>query len=128
TLLREAVDGVVDVGAVRPLEGVGPQAKLEMQAAPRGFFADEAERLQVAVALRLVDPDGADAVAGNGDEERIGKVEIRVAELPREVVAEAEGEVDAVEAVADQHRQVGRPEGPVMEPALVLDVAGEIGR
>jgi hypothetical protein len=100
-------------------------SELEVQAARRGLVADEAEGLEVPGALRVGEPDGANVVAGHGDEEGIGEIEVGVAELPREVVTEAESEVDPVEALGDEHREVVPPERPVVPPALVLDVADE---
>ena len=45
--------------------------------------------------------------------------------LVEEVVADAEREVEAVEALRGQHRQVRRPHLAVVEPGLVFDVARE---
>src|SRR5262249_33655960 len=64
-------------------------------------------------------------VAGDGREERIGEVEVRIREIGREVVAEAQREVEAVEALLGEHRKVLAPEAAIVEPFLVLDVARE---
>ena len=86
----QTFDRVVDVGAVGPLVGVRPEAKLEVQAAAGGLVADEAQHLQVAVALGIGQFGSADVVARHRDEEGVGKVKIRVAQVRREVVAQTQ--------------------------------------
>ena len=67
---------VVGVRAVGPAIGVGPEAELEIEAARGRLVADEAEHLEVAVALGVGERHGAHVVAGNANQERIGEIEI----------------------------------------------------
>ena len=68
---------------------------------------------------------GADVVAGHGEEEGVGEQEVGVGDGAQEVVADAEAEVEAVEAVFREHGEVMRPHLAVVEPGLVFDLAGE---
>ena len=122
---REPFDPVVGVGAVRPLVRVGPQPELEVQAAARRLVADEAQHLQVGVTLAVGEVRRAHVVARDREQEGVGEVQVGVPDPRREVVAEPEGEIEAIEALGHEHREIGGPELPVAEPRLVLDVAAE---
>ncbi len=124
-LRRQAGDHMVGFRAVGPLVGVGPKPQLELQAAPRRFVADEAQHLQVPVPLGVGQVGRPHVVARDGEQERVGEVEVGVAQPVRGVVAEAEGQIEPVEALGDQHRQVAPPEVAIVKPGLVLDGAGE---
>ena len=121
----ESFDGVVRMRAVLPLVAVHPEAQLELEAVGGGLLADEAQRFEIAVALGVRQVRGADVVAGHGEEERVGEEEIGVGDRAQEVVADAEAEVEAVEAVLREHGEVVRPHLAVVEPGLVFDLAGE---
>ena len=91
---------VVGVRAVGPLIGVGPDAELELEAAAGGLGGDELQSFEVALALPGLE-GGLDVdlfVAGNLDEVGVGEVEIVAGDAAGEVIAEAEGEGEAVEA------------------------------
>ena len=102
-----------------------PDAELELHAASHGLLADEAQHLEVAVALRIGQLRDADLVSRNVEQERIGEQEVSVGDAADEVVADAEGEVEAVEALGGQHGQIGGPHLAVVVPGLVFHVAGE---
>ena len=121
----EPFDGVVGVRAVDPLVAVHPEAELEIDAAGHGLLADELQHFQVAVALGVGELRDAHVVAGDVEQERIGEEKIGVGDAAQEVVADAEAQVEAVEALGGQHREVARPHFAVVVPGLVFDVAGE---
>src|SRR5690348_11571271 len=50
-LWRESLNMVVGMRAVGPLVGVSPQTELELETASRGFFPDEAQHFEIALAL-----------------------------------------------------------------------------
>src|ERR1019366_7390920 len=89
----ESFDDVVGVRALGPLIRVSPEAQLEMEAAPRGFVADEAEHLQIAVALGVGERVGANVVARHGEKKGIGEMEVAIADAGGEIVSDAEGQV-----------------------------------
>jgi hypothetical protein len=60
-------------------------------------------------------------MAGHGEKEGVWKVEVGVAELPREIVADPESEVETVEAMPREHVEIGRPERSIVEPRFVFD-------
>ena len=99
-LVREALDKVSGVGTPGELVSVHPDAKLELEPAGDSLVADEAQHLEVAVALRVRQVRDAHVVAGHVDEERIEEQQVAVGDLLQEVVAEAEGQMEPVEAVA----------------------------
>ena len=80
---------------------------------------------QIAVAFGVGQLRDPHVVAGNGEQERIGEQEIGVGDLAEKVVADAEGQVEAVEALRGQHGEVPRPHLAVVVPGLVFHVAGE---
>src|SRR5262249_13323396 len=112
----ESLDRVVDAQIPGPLVAVGPEAELEMEPARRGGVADEAEGLQVPGPLLVRQAGGPDVIAGGRDQERIGEVEVRVADLAEEVVADPEGQMEAVEALRGEHGEIPLPERAVVEP------------
>ncbi len=121
----EAFDRVVRLRARDPLVAVHPDAQLELHAARRGLFADEAQHLQVAIAFGVGQLRHAHVVPGHGEQERIREQEVAVGDAVQEVVADAESEAEAVEALRGQHGEVRRPHLAVVVPGLVLDLAGE---
>jgi hypothetical protein len=64
-------------------------------------------------------------VAGDIDEIRVGEVEVIAGDTAREVVSEAEGEVEAVEAAGDERVEITVPEVFVVVPVFVFDFAAE---
>ncbi len=124
---REAEDVVVGVGTVGPLVGVGPDAELEVEAAASGFGGDVLEGFEIALALagleRWVYTDGF--VVGDVDEIGVGEVKVVAGNSAGKVVAEAESEIEAVEAGKGEGVQVGGPEGAVVEPGLVFGFGEE---
>ena len=122
---RQSFDVVMRAGAVGPLVCVSPESKLEIQAAQRRLLHDEAERLQVTVPFGVVKRDSADLVSGNVDQIRVREMQIIASDAPRKIVAPAEGEAEAIEAVRDEVRKVIAPIVAVVEPALILDIADE---
>ena len=127
-LLGDADDVVAGVRRVVEVVALVPEAELEIEPAARGLAADELEGVEVLLALNLghaVDPD---AVVRQVDEEGIGEVEVDVAQdvvVVRVVVADAEVDREAVEAVGREHVEVLDPARFVVEPGLVLDLAAE---
>ncbi len=61
----------------------------------------------------------------NCQKERIGEVEIRIRDVCGEVVADAERKAEAVESLSREFSQICLPEGTIIEPRLVFDVAVE---
>ena len=102
----ESLDGVVRMRAVLPLVAVHPEAQLELEAMGGGLLADEAQRFQIAVALGVRQVGRAHVVAGHGEQEGVGKQEVGVGDRAQEIVADAEAEVEAVEAVFREHGEV----------------------
>ncbi len=121
----EALDGVVGMRAIDPLVAVHPEAELELHAASHRLLADEAEHLEVAIALGIGQLRYPHTVAGNIEQERVGKEKVGVRDAAEKVVADAETQVEAVEALGGQHGEVVRPHFTVVVPGLVFDVAGE---
>ena len=121
----ESVDVVVRLGAVGPAIGMSPQSELEIQAAGRGFVADVPEHLKVPVALLVGQVGGADPVPRHRDQERVGKIEIRVAQAVGGIIAQPEREIETIEAMRRQQRQITSPKFPVIEPPTILKIAGE---
>src|ERR1039458_1754075 len=62
---------------------------------------------------------------GNVDQIRAREMQIIAGDAPRKIVAPAEGEAEAIEAVRDEVRKVVAPIVAVVEPALILDIADE---
>src|ERR1039457_6136511 len=121
----ESLDGVVRMRAVLPLVAVHPEAQLELEAVGGGLLADEAQRFEIAVALLVRQVRGADIVARHGEKEGVGEEKVGVGDSAQEVVAYAEAEVEAVEAVFREHGEVTRPHLAVVKPGRVFDLAGE---
>ena len=126
-LRREANDVVVGVGTVGPLIGVGPDAELEVHAAPRGLGGDELQGFKIALAFAGLERGlNVDLlVAGNFDQVGIGEVEVVAGNAAGEVPANAQRKVEAVEARGGKRVQIGGPEGAVVEPGLVFDLRAE---
>ncbi len=122
---REAGDGVVRLRAIEPLVAVHPDAELELQSARDRFLADEAQHLQVVGALRVGELRHAHVESGHGEQEGIGEQEIGVGDVAKEVVADAEAQVEAVEALGREVIQILGPHRAVVEPRLVLGLADE---
>ena len=98
---------------------------MEFQAAGHGLLADELQHFEIAVALGIGQLRHAHVVAGNVEQERVGKEKVGVRHAAEKVVADAETQVEAVEALGGEHREVARPHFAVVVPGLVFDVAGE---
>src|SRR6185437_323560 len=64
-------------------------------------------------------------VARNSEQERISEQKVRIADVIKKVIADAEIQAKAVEALRGQHRKILRPHLAVVEPGLVLYVAAE---
>jgi len=124
-LLGDSLDRVVRIGAVDPLVAVHPQTELELHSTGDGLLADEFEHFQIAVAFRIGQRRSADTIARNVEKEWIGEEQISIRHLADKIVADAKGKVEAIEALARQHRQVARPHLAIVVPGLVFDVAGE---
>ncbi len=78
------------------------------------------------VAFGVGEVAGADFVPWYiGKEERIGEEEVGVGDFAEEIVADAEGEVEAVEAVLGEHGEILGPHVAVVEPGLVFELAAE---
>ena len=122
---RQSFDVVLRARAVGPLISVSPESKLEIQAARRRLLDDETERLQITLPFAVVQRYGADLAPGNIDQIRVGKMQIIAGDAPREIVAPAEGEAEAIESIRDEVRKVVAPIVAVVEPALILDIADE---
>ena len=102
-----------------------PKAELELHAASYGLLGDELQHLEIRVALAVGQLGNAHVVAGNGHQERISEEEICVGDLPDEVVADAQRQIETIEPVRRQHRQILRPHLAIVVPGLVFHVAGE---
>ncbi len=89
------------------------------------FVADEAQHGQIAVPLVIRQSGDAHVIARDRDKEGIGEMEIRVAQVRREIVAQSQRQGEAVEALGDEHGQVLGPERLVAVPALILHVTGK---
>ena len=116
------------IGRVVEIVPLVPEAKLKVEPAARRFAADELEGVEVLLPLGLGHAIHADRVVRQVDEERIGEVEVDVAQdvvVVGIVVADAEVDRDAVEAIGRQHVEVPDPPRLVVEPRLVLDLAAE---
>ena len=110
----QSLDDVVCVGTVDPLVGVCPERKLELKSATPRFGRNVFQRFEVAVPLLIGETGNTDAVTGDVDEEGIRKVEVGVVDISRKIVAETEGQAEAVEALGDEVRQVAFPKAPVV--------------
>src|SRR5207253_732850 len=84
--------------------------------------------LKIAVAFAVGQALDTNVIASNGYKKRIGEVEIAIADLPREVVSDPQGEAEPVESLRRQHGQVFGPHGAIVVPGLVFDVAHEAPR
>ena len=122
----ETFDEVTRARAVGELVAVHPHTELEVHAAGNRLLADEAQRVQVAVALGVAQIGDANTVAGDVDEERIQEQAVAVGDLLQRVVPQAEAEVQPIEARAGQHRQILRPHLAIGEPRRVELGAGEL--
>src|SRR5690348_1678874 len=98
----EALNVVIGARAVSPLVRVRPQAELELQAATRGLFADEAQHFEIAVALGVVKRHRADLVTRNVQQIWVGEVQIVSGDTAGKVVSQTQSEAEAIEAVRDQ--------------------------
>jgi len=125
---REALNHVVGVRTCDPLVGLRPDAQLEMQPVRGGFIAGDAESLEIACAFGRRQAGHTNIVAGHVDQKGVRKQQVRVNHVAQKVMAHTKREMDAVEAVAGQHRQIAPPELRVAEPGQVLDVAGKQAR
>ena len=77
------------------------------------------------VALVVGESLGADLVALHVHQERVGEVEVAVADLAREIVPDPKGEIEAIEALGGEGGQVSAPEIAIVVPGLVLHVGDE---
>ena len=98
----QALNDVPGLRTVRQLITMHPDAKLEGQAASDGLLADEAQHREVALALAVGEVGHAYRISGNVDQEGIQEQEVAVGDVLQEVVAEAEGEMQPVEARAGE--------------------------
>ena len=120
----QAFDGII--GVRTRIIPVHPQAQLKLQAAPDTFLADKFEHLQIAIALRVRKSLGAHAgIFWQRDQKGIREKHVNLAAGRDVIVAQTKGEVEAIEALRRQHRQIFRPELAVIEPRLVFQFALE---
>ncbi len=121
----QAGDLAVGVGRIVEIVSVCPDSNLEVHAAFDGFFADEAKSIQVALPFRVIDSGNPDVIARDSHEERIREVQVGIAHLAREIVADAEGQAEAIETMRGEHCQVFPPAGFIVEPGFVFHFAHE---
>ena len=98
--MDKPLDRVVGFRAVDPLIAVHPDAKLELHAPGHGFRADEFQRFEIAVALRIRQAGGSDMVSGHGQQERVSEEEIRIQDVAEKIVTDPEAQVKAVVSAA----------------------------
>ncbi len=125
-LRRQPFDSVAGARAVLPLIAMHPDAELEIEPRRHGLLANEAQHREIGVALGIGKVRRAHVVTGHGEQERIEEQEIGIRDILELVVAEPEGEVQAVEALRCQHGEIARPHCAVVEPRLVVGLAGEL--
>ena len=75
-LRSEAFDRVVGVGRVGPLITVGPDAKLKVDAMSDSLLTDEAQHLEIAIALSIGQIHGTYFVAGHVEEKWIDEEQV----------------------------------------------------
>ncbi len=122
---REPFDAVVGIRTVGPNVSVRPQSELKPEPEARGLVAGETQHGKILVAFFIRQRRGPHAVSGNVEKKGIGKVKVAIGDIGGEIVAQAQREAEAVEALGREHRQVAAPKFLVVKPALVLDVAGK---
>src|SRR6185437_10135861 len=105
---------------------VHPEAELEVDAVGGALIGDVAEGFEVARGFGIGEIAGADFVPWYiGKKEGVREEEVGVGDFAEEIVADAEGEMEAVEAVRGEHGEVLGPHLAVVEPGLVLELAAE---
>jgi hypothetical protein len=100
---RQSGDPVVGDG-IRPFVGMRPERQIELNPASCGLLADEAQRLQVALALGIGETGGSHIVSRDAQQKRIRQVEVRIGNVARTVVADSERQVETVEPVRGKRR------------------------
>ncbi len=121
----EPLDREGGVLALVPIEGVRPHPELEVEPASDGLIRDEPQHRQVAFSLLVRELRDADTGAGDVHQERVREIQVGIRDPPREVVAQPHHQVDTVEPLRDDHREVSPPERLVVEPRLVVELARE---
>ena len=118
---------MVGIGAVGPGIGMGPDAELEIDAAPRRLLGDEAQGIPVLFPLahrqQRLDPHLI--IAGHGDQIGIGKMQIVAGDPGGKVIGQPKRQGEAVEAAGRQQIEIARPEIAVIEPGLVMAFVAE---
>src|SRR4051794_31139481 len=102
---RKSVYVMPGVRTVGPLVSMSPDAKLKIEAAQRRFLNDEFQRLQIAIALRIVEWNRVHVIAGHPQQVWIRKVQIIAHDFARKIVPKTESEAETVEALRGQSRQ-----------------------
>src|SRR5215469_13242256 len=123
----ETCNAVIRLRTVGPLVGLGPDAELEFQATTDSLRRDELQGFKIALALTRRERwlNGNSTVCREFDEVGVGKVEVVAGDTARKVIAEAEREVETIEARVGKRIQVACPKGPVIEPRLVFNLRQE---
>src|SRR5689334_502291 len=102
-----------------------PKAEMKLKPAFHRFVPDELQHFQIFVALRIGKGNRTHIVAGNCQEERIREMKIGIGNIRREIVADAKGEAEAIETLSCKFSEICLPEGTIVEPYFVFDVAVE---
>src|SRR5262249_45182549 len=77
------------------------------------------------VAFGIRELRDADVVSFDAKEERVGEKKVGVGNLAQEIVTNAKGEMEPVEALGCEIGQITRPHVAILEPRLVFHVAGK---
>ena len=95
----KARNRVIGLGTVDPFIRMRPQTQLKIQPPGHGLTADEPQHLQIAVAFCIGHPGHMDVVTRHRKKERVGKIEGGVSNMPGEIIAEPQGQAEAVKAL-----------------------------
>src|SRR5436190_7251097 len=98
---------------------------MELQSALNRFVADELQHFEVFIALGIRQRNRANVIPWHCQEKRISEMKIGVGDVGRKIVADAEREAKAIKPLSRKFSQVGLPEGAIVEPGFVLDIAVE---
>src|SRR6185437_3374184 len=96
-LRSDTLDCVVCVRCRSPLAAMRPDAKLEIQSVRDGLRADELQQFQIAIAFLVGEVDSSHVVARNSEQERISEQKVRIADVIKKVIADAEIQAKSVE-------------------------------
>ena len=131
----QAQNAVRGIGRFIEIPRVSPETKLKIEAAIGRRRADVLQQAEIAVAFfigqqnRLLVEDLRDAdldlITGNIQEKWVRKVEIRIANFVHEIVTDSKTEVQPIETMRGQHRQIIAPRAAIVEPGLVFHLADE---